>query len=78
MAAPRGRSEQSFDIRHLPRYQFENLVCGLSANDLRDSFLSAGANAFVLKPIPCKPDDVKSMLKKILKPDFQIGSVEDV
>ena len=27
-------------------------ICGLSANDLRDTFINSGANDFVLKPMP--------------------------
>ena len=42
-------------------------ICGLSANDIRDSFLGAGANDFVLKPMPCKPDSLRAMLAKILE-----------
>lgn len=44
----------------------ESVICGLSANDIRDSFVGAGANEFVLKPIPCKPDCLREMLSKLL------------
>ena len=41
-------------------------ICGLSANDLRDAFINAGADDFVLKPIPCKIVDLQRLLRKIL------------
>jgi len=41
------------------------IVCGLSANDLGDDFIGAGANCFVLKPIPCDASDLKRMLVRI-------------
>ena len=44
----------------------KSIICGLSANDIRDSFLGSGANDFLLKPMPCKPDALKEALSKIL------------
>jgi hypothetical protein len=35
-------------------------ICGLSANDMEDSFLYAGADCFVLKPFPCQKDALES------------------
>jgi CheY-like chemotaxis protein len=32
------------------------IICGLSANDVEDQFLEAGANAFMYKPFPCRKD----------------------
>lgn len=45
----------------------KSTICGLSANDIRDSFLSSGANDFLLKPMPCKPDSLREVLSKILQ-----------
>ena len=45
----------------------KSTICGLSANDIRDSFLSSGANDFILKPMPCKPDALKVELMRILQ-----------
>jgi hypothetical protein len=28
-------------------------ICGLSANDIEKSFLEPGADAFIMKPLPC-------------------------
>ncbi|KAL3943078.1 MAG: hypothetical protein SGARI_000061 [Bacillariaceae sp.] len=41
-------------------------ICGLSANDVENDFLSAGADAFMFKPFPCKPDLLRVELLKIL------------
>lgn len=41
-------------------------ICGLSANDLRDAFLQAGADDFILKPMPCKAHELKSVLCRVL------------
>ena len=44
----------------------QSRICGLSANDLRDAFLKAGANDFILKPMPCKVDELKIVLARVL------------
>ena len=44
-------------------------ICGLSANDLRTSFINSGADAFLLKPMPCKPADLERVLFDILYRD---------
>ena len=44
----------------------ESKICGLSANDLRDAFIKAGANDFIMKPMPCKPDDLIQILHRII------------
>ena len=41
-------------------------ICGLSANDLRDAFLKSGADDFILKPMPCKPNELKETLLSLL------------
>ena len=42
-------------------------ICGLSANDVRESFMQAGADDFVLKPLPAKPDLLRDALRDILQ-----------
>ena len=39
-----------------------SIICGLSANDLKDSFMSSGADDFLLKPLPCKPNELRAVL----------------
>ena len=42
------------------------IICGLSANDLEEQFLDAGANTFVLKPFPCKKDEMRREMLRVL------------
>ncbi|KAL3938919.1 MAG: hypothetical protein SGBAC_006262 [Bacillariaceae sp.] len=49
-------------------------LCGLSANDLEEEFLQAGANAFMFKPFPCEAHELKLTLDRILStPDFDMS-----
>jgi signal transduction histidine kinase/CheY-like chemotaxis protein len=41
-------------------------ICGLSANDVEESFYEAGANSFMLKPFPCKKEHLIRELHRIL------------
>jgi hypothetical protein len=41
-------------VRALRAKGFKNRICGLSANDLEQSFIRAGADCFVLKHIPLR------------------------
>jgi CheY-like chemotaxis protein len=45
---------------------FEGFICGLSANDNAHSFIKAGADAFMIKPFPCKPEPLTHELRCIL------------
>lgn len=44
----------------------KSCICGLSANEMEDAFLKAGANAFMLKPFPCNSDALKAEIVRIL------------
>lgn len=44
----------------------KSLICGLSANDVEDQFLKAGANYFVFKPFPCKKHELQRELFRLL------------
>jgi signal transduction histidine kinase/CheY-like chemotaxis protein len=44
-------------------------ICGLSANDVEKSFLEAGADSFLMKPFPCKPDALRKELVRIVNTD---------
>ena len=44
----------------------QSFICGLSANDVQKPFLDAGASAFLMKPLPCKPDVLKAELGRLL------------
>jgi CheY-like chemotaxis protein len=41
-------------------------ICGLSANDVEEGFMSAGADFFMLKPFPCKPDELRKQLLHLI------------
>jgi signal transduction histidine kinase len=56
-------------VRALRAKGFKNKICGLSANDLESAFLSAGADSFIMKPFPCKEDELRVELSRILQPD---------
>lgn len=45
-------------------------ICGLSANDIEKQFMAAGANAFVMKPFPCKEEPMKQEMLRILSGKF--------
>ena len=55
----------------------KSIICGLSANNIRDAFINAGANNFQLKPIPCKPDDLRKVLINLLKEDVSSKHLVD-
>lgn len=45
----------------------DSVLCGLSANNIRDAFVNAGADDFVLKPMPCKTEDLNHVLRRVLQ-----------
>lgn len=44
----------------------KSIICGLSANDIKDTYIRAGADNFILKPIPCKAEELKKVLVSVL------------
>ena len=42
-----------------------SIICGLSANDMEEEFVKAGANAFISKPFPCRKDMLKDELRRV-------------
>jgi CheY-like chemotaxis protein len=56
-------------VRALRAQGVNSIICGLSANDLESAFLSAGADSFIMKPFPCKEDELRVELGRILQPD---------
>ncbi|CAB9507949.1 respiration control sensor protein ArcB [Seminavis robusta] len=53
-------------IQQLRSRGIRSVICGLSANDIRERFVKAGADDFILKPLPCKPDQLTKMLADLL------------
>jgi CheY-like chemotaxis protein len=53
-------------IRALRAKGFKNTSCGLSANDIEQLFVSAGADCYILQPVPCDRSTLESVLDGIL------------
>lgn len=45
---------------------FDKRICGLSANNVEEQFVQAGANAFMYKPFPCEGRALLKELHRIL------------
>ena len=45
----------------------EAIVCGLSANNLGQQFIDAGADYFLLKPLPCETGELAATLQRIME-----------
>ena len=43
------------------------IICGLSANDMKDQFIERGADCFVLKPFPCEVEKLQRELWHVLQ-----------
>ena len=52
--------------RRLRATGFNGRICGLSANEMEDAFLAAGANAFMMKPFPCDQEPLKKELCRVI------------
>eukprot|EP00529_Nitzschia_sp_RCC80_P019250 CAMPEP_0113460702 /NCGR_PEP_ID=MMETSP0014_2-20120614/11133_1 /TAXON_ID=2857 /ORGANISM="Nitzschia sp." /LENGTH=512 /DNA_ID=CAMNT_0000352383 /DNA_START=48 /DNA_END=1586 /DNA_ORIENTATION=- /assembly_acc=CAM_ASM_000159 len=44
---------------------YRGVLCGLSANDMEESFKSAGADAFMMKPFPCAAEPMLAELRRV-------------
>ena len=49
-------------VKELRSRGVKTKIIGLSANDIGKAFLLAGADGFILKPFPCKKEDLTKML----------------
>lgn len=54
-------------VRMLRVKTMKPLVCGLSANDKEAEFIAAGADGFMLKPFPAKPELLRVEIEKLLR-----------
>ena len=52
-------------VRELRRRGVDSTICGLSANNLEETFLQAGADAFSLKPLPTSKEALERELMRI-------------
>ena len=54
------------ETAHAMRAQgVQSVLCGLSANQIEDAFLKAGADAFVQKPFPCEKDLLAREIRRV-------------
>jgi signal transduction histidine kinase len=44
----------------------KSTICGLSANDIQQAFLDAGANYFMMKPFPCGKEALRKELVRVV------------
>lgn len=53
-------------VREMRAKGVQSVIVGLSANDIRSGFIEAGANDFVLKPMPCQGPGLRELLTRVL------------
>jgi len=56
----------------------ESRICGLSANDVEQIFYHAGADSFLIKPLPCKKPELEAELKRLLAAPRHGEGVEEL
>ena len=54
-------------VRTMRAQGVQSVICGLSANDVEEAFLHAGANCFMFKPFPCDKFELAQELNRVLK-----------
>jgi DNA-binding response OmpR family regulator len=47
-------------------------ICGLSANDVEELFIEAGADSFMIKPFPCQKEALKQELVRVVSSSKQV------
>jgi len=52
-------------VRAMRAKGVKSVICGLSANNIEEQFLEAGADAFLLKPFPCKVEEALHAVEDI-------------
>ena len=53
-------------VRALRSKGVKSRICGLSANDVEQSFFDAGADAFMFKPFPCQKEIMRRELLRVI------------
>jgi CheY-like chemotaxis protein len=64
-------------VRELRANGVESVICGLSANNVEESFLEAGSNQFMFKPFPCEKNELAQELVRILKGTKYLSMTRD-
>jgi len=55
----------------------KSIICGLSANQMRENFIHAGAQSFWLKPFKCKEEELRLALIELLNIDTVIDKMAE-
>ena len=53
-------------VRALRSRGADSIICGLSANDMEQQFVEAGADCFLFKPFPCEKETLSVELLRVL------------
>jgi CheY-like chemotaxis protein len=53
-------------VRALRSRGVTSIICGLSANDMKEQFIEAGANTFMSKPFPCDQVALRTEMYRVL------------
>ncbi len=67
MGSPGKRLLGTETVERLRKWGVGSRICGLSANDLGDAFIDAGADAFLMKPFPSKPEELTKTMLELLR-----------
>ena len=65
MASPTKQLLGTETVRAMRSRGVKSVICGLSANDMKSAFEEAGADTFILKPLPCKQDALLKALQHV-------------
>ena len=63
-------------VRALRAQGVKSRICGLSANNMEDGFLEAGADSFLLKPFPCEKEELRRELRRVLNGEAGANAVQ--
>lgn len=53
-------------VRALRAKGVKSRICGLSAHDIEAAFMEVGADKFMMRPFPVKPESLQQALKDLL------------
>jgi DNA-binding response OmpR family regulator len=59
-------------VKELRSRGVKSTICGLSANDMEEAFMGAGADFFILKPFPCSKSALEGVLVRLVSISRQL------
>jgi CheY-like chemotaxis protein len=60
-------------VKELRSRSVKSTICGLSANNMEQAFMSAGADFFILKPFPCNKSALECVLGRLARCRSELG-----